>query len=194
MKSVFKSAEFFLILVAGCSISMPIPGDVQADKAIINSEVPMTFDFDFLDGEWTILHHRLKERMVGSDEWDTFETRYEAWQLLGGAASVDKLFGLVDGTTFEGVSVRTYDSESDEWFIYWMDDRNTNLREQARGRFEDGVGTFYGIESYRGVSYKMRFLWKDISERTARWEQAYQHVKSGDWETNWIMEFRKNSG
>lgn len=150
-------------------------------------------DFDFLHGMRIIRHQRLKESMVGSDEWIIFETNYEAWVMLDGAASIDRVFGEVDGKPFEGISVRTYDRDNDTWTIYWMDIWNSNLREQVKGRFESGIGTFYGTETYEGVTYRMRFLWKDITETSARWEQAYQHPETGDWETNWIMDFYKSS-
>ncbi len=146
-------------------------------------------DFSFLPGKRFIRHRRLKESMVGSNEWDSFGTHYEAWEMMGGAGSIDRVFGEIDGQPFEGVSVRTYDKERDEWVIYWMDIWNTALREQVRGRFQSGVGTFYGTEVYRGITYRMRFLWKDIHDATARWEQAYQHPETGEWETNWTMDF-----
>ena len=125
-------------------------------------------DFSFLPGKTIIRHRRLKESMAACDDWVTFDTDYEAWEVMGGAASIDRVFGEIDGEPFEGVSVRTYDAESDEWTIFWMDSWNTTLREQVRGKFESGVGTFYGTEDYRGVKYRMRFLWKDITETTAR--------------------------
>ena len=151
----------------------------------------MSRDFDFLVGKWTIVHRRLAECMAGCDDWSTFESRYEAWSHLGGAASVDSLSGTIDGKPLEGLSVRSQDAATGEWTIYWADSWNTRLREQVRGRFENGVGTFYGVESYRDVSYRMRFLWKEITEDSARWEQAYQHPDNGEWETNWIMEFTR---
>ena len=65
------------------------------------------------------------------------------------------------------------------------------MRAQARGQFEDGAGTFYGKETCKGKTYRMRFLWKHPSDDTAVWEQAYQNPASGEWETNWIMEFQR---
>ena len=146
-------------------------------------------DFSFLPGKTSIRHRRLKESMAGCDEWVTFDTGYEAWELMDGAGSIDRVFGEMDGKAFEGVSVRTCDKETGDWTIYWMDSWNTTLREQVQGRFESGVGTFYGKEDYQGVTYRMRFLWKDITETTARWEQAYQDPNTGEWETNWTMDF-----
>ena len=148
-------------------------------------------DFDFLSGKWTIRHRRLDKCMVGCDQWTTFETDYEAWQLLAGLANADRVFGHFNNKPFEGASVRTYDPVLKEWTIYWMDIWNTDLRAQARGRFDDGVGTFYGKEVYQGTTYRMRFLWRDITPASACWEQAYQDPVSGAWETNWIMEFTK---
>ncbi len=162
---------------------------VEAENSVHEHEEKTMNDFSFLRGMRIIHHQRLKESMAGSDEWTTFETEYEAWDMLDGAASIDKVSGEVDGKPFEGVSVRTFDKDSDTWTIYWMDIWNSNLREQVKGRFESGIGTFYGTETYRGVTYRMRFLWKDITDTSARWEQAYQHPESGDWETNWIMDF-----
>lgn len=184
--------EQLLILLPAIVILLnnaPCWGSEEEAEGASASEDKKMSDFGFLRGKWIIRHTRLKESMADSDEWITFETGYEAWDMLDGAASLDRVFGEVDGKPFEGVSVRTYDDETGEWTIYWMDTWNTTLREQVRGRFESGVGTFYGTEDYRGTTYRMRFLWKNITDTTARWEQAYQDPKTGNWETNWIMEF-----
>ena len=162
---------------------------VDAQESKTEPEDYAMNDFSILPRMTVIHHQRLEESMVDSDEWTTFETNYEAWEMLDGAASLDRVFGEVDGRPFEGVSVRSLDRETNEWTIYWMDVWNTNLRIQVQGRFEAGVGTFYGTEVYRGVEYRMRFLWKRVTESQARWEQAYQNPDSGDWETNWIMDF-----
>ena len=153
------------------------------------SEEQTAGQFGFLARMTTIRHRRLKESMAGSDEWSEFDTHYKAWDMLDGAGSIDRVWGVIGDAPFEGMSVRTFNPADDEWTIYWADTGNTTLREQVRGRFEDGVGTFYGTEDYRGVTYRMRFLWKDITDSSARWEKAYQDPESGDWETNWIMDF-----
>lgn len=54
-------------------------------------------DFQFLSNMRVIRHRRLAERMAKSDEWIAFETDYEAWSLLDGAASIDRVFGNVGG-------------------------------------------------------------------------------------------------
>ncbi|MDB5537065.1 MAG: Tat (twin-arginine translocation) pathway signal sequence domain protein, partial [Devosia sp.] len=38
-------------------------------------------DFDFLLGNWTVENRRLKQRHVGSDEWDIFPATQQFWKL-----------------------------------------------------------------------------------------------------------------
>ena len=182
--------DFACVLSLASGFAAPVIAAAEAPGGGAAEPRPaVTRDFGFLSGKSLIRHRRLKEIMAGSDEWAEFETGYEWWNLLDGAANADRSFGEVNGKFFEGVSLRTYDEGTGEWTIYWMDTGNPTLREQVRGRFESGVGTFYGAETNRGVTYRMRFLWQVVSDTTARWEQAYQDPASGRWETNWTMDF-----
>jgi hypothetical protein len=96
-----------------------------------------------------------------------------------------------DGEPFEGNSLRLFDPKTGEWTIYWIDSRDPVPRFQVRGHFEGDVGTFYGEDDFQGRKVRLRFLWKIVSDRTARWEQAYWDEAAGDWETNWVMEFER---
>ena len=60
-----------------------------------------------------------------------------------------------------------------------------------RGRFEDGVGTFYGEDVFEGRPIRVRFLWSDITPVSARWAQAFSPDGGETWETNWIMDFTR---
>ncbi len=148
-------------------------------------------DFEFLAGRWRVTNRRLRERLVGSTEWDEFELDYEFQSMLGGLANVDRLYGDLNGERFEGMSVRTYDPARDEWTIFWADVHRPQLSENVRGRFEDGVGTFFGIEEIGGTRYILRFRWQSSAPGTARWEQAFFDPATDSWETNWIMIFRR---
>ena len=149
-------------------------------------------DFDFLTGRWTVLNRRLKERFVGSDDWETFPGTQEAWPLLGGLANVDRYTAARPGAPdFEGATVRVYDPVRDLWTIYWMDSLGCRLDYQAEGRFKDGIGLFEGQEEAGGRLRKLRFQWRQTGAGTARWEQAYYLDETQGWETNWIMEFTR---
>lgn len=150
-------------------------------------------DFDFLIGSrWRVHNRVLAERLAGSSEWREFEaTLQDGLRIAGGLGNVDRFLALRDGESFEGNSLRLFDPKTREWTIYWIDSRDPALRFQVRGRFEDGVGTFYGEDPFEGRSVRLRFLWTRASESEARWEQAYWDEAAGDWETNWVMEFER---
>ena len=84
-----------------------------------------------------------------------------------------------------------YDPAEEQWTIYWMDTNRLEMTEQVVGAFKDETREFYGYgeELFKGKPVKMRFIWTDITARSARWEQAYFDKVRNEWETNWIMEF-----
>ena len=57
-------------------------------------------DFDFQTGHWRIRNERLKKRLQGCAEWETFEATQEARLLPGGLGSTHKVlvFGKNVGT------------------------------------------------------------------------------------------------
>ena len=62
------------------------------------------------------------------------------------------------------------------------------------GRFEGGVGTFYGDDTHDGKDIRARFVWSGISATSARWEQAFSVDDGRTWLTNWSMEFTRACG
>ena len=101
-------------------------------------------DFDFLMGTWRVAHHRLRERLVGCQEWQTFEGCCVMQPVLGGRANLDdNLLNLPEGP-YRALSLRSYDEALQQWAIWWLDDRHPHrLDLPVMGRFEGGIGTFY---------------------------------------------------
>jgi hypothetical protein len=153
---------------------------------------PSIHDFDFYLGTWRVHHRRLKERLVGSDEWQEFDGTSTAWTLLDGAGNVDdNVLELPDGP-YRAVSLRSFDPWSETWSIWWLDGRNPGtLDPPVVGRFKNGVGTFIGDDILEGQPILVRFLWSDITDQTCRWEQAFSPDGGTTWEVNWIMESRR---
>jgi hypothetical protein len=60
-----------------------------------------------------------------------------------------------------------------------------------KGRFVDGVGTFYADDTLRGKPIKVRFIWSNITATSAHWEQAFSPDGGKTWETNWYSDFSK---
>ena len=97
-------------------------------------------DFDFLLGKWQVQNKRLKERLVGSNEWIEFPARLEGGRkFLNGLALMDQYKAEFNGEYFEGVSLRLFKPATEKWTIYWMDTSHPEMTEQVVGAFKDGI-------------------------------------------------------
>lgn len=151
-------------------------------------------DFDFLVGSWHVRNRRLKQRLVGSTQWEEFDNSLVNWPVLGGFGNVgDNVFNAPGGT-YCGVSLRVYDSEKREWFSSWLDGRNpSQIGTPLRGSFKDGVGTFVGDDVFNGKPLKVRSQWSRVRADSAHWEQASSADGGRTWETNWVSELTRKS-
>ena len=148
-------------------------------------------DFDFLFGKWTVRHERLRDRLVGDTRWQAFDGTCEVRPILGGLGNIDdNLIHLPDGA-YRAATLRRFDPATGQWSIWWMDARSPGLEPPVHGRFEHGVGTFYGDDSFRDQAIRVRFLWSDITGASARWQQAFSLDDGATWETNWRMQFSR---
>ena len=77
------------------------------------------------------------------------------------------------------------------WSLYWADTWHAGLCPPLVGGFEDGLGEFLGDDEHEGRPVRARFLWSGITERTARWEQAFSTDGGESWEVNWTMDFER---
>lgn len=150
--------------------------------------VATVHDFDFLAGSWSVMNHRLKRRLVGSEDWDHFPARHHCEQHLGGIVNVDELVCPTRG--FSGMSVRTFDIERRHWAIYWINNQSGVLFPPVYGGFTGNRGEFYGEDVDEGRPVQVKYLWTRFSPDLARWEQAFS-LDGETWETNWVMEFAR---
>jgi len=154
-------------------------------------------DFDFFMGIWHCRHRYLVERLADCHDWIEFEGCCAARKILGGWGNSDESEINLPGDRYRGMSVRTWNPGKDTWTIYWLDSRTPGrLGAPVCGRFEKGLGVFYGDDELKGRPIRVRYLWSRITESSARWEQAFSRDtlsrdKGGSWETNWYMDFTR---
>ena len=86
-----------------------------------------------------------------------------------------------------------FDPKTEQWSIWWLDGRDPSgdIDPPVKGRFENGVGAFFGDITLNGKPMRMRFIWSHITPTSARWEQAYSADAGKTWETNWTMNFQR---
>jgi hypothetical protein len=148
-------------------------------------------DFDFWMGAWKVRNRRLRERLKGSRSWEEFEATVAARPLLGGAANED-VYRTDFGGGFTGMSFRFFDRATRQWSIYWADSRRGTLDPPVVGGFDGEVGIFEGEDSFEGRPIRVRFRWSGVTGPTPRWEQAFSADAGETWETNWVMEMRRD--
>lgn len=185
-----------LSLLAATAIQLILSGSVFAEKAprTENFDVvsgPRMENFNPLEGVWTVESHSVKRRMAATNEWQENHMETEYRILLGGLVAINDTYGTFNGRDMHGIMIRAYDPEKDEWQFHWMSRGFPHLTEQVRGRFENGVGVFYGTEINDGRKFNMRFRWKMITEDHAFWEQAYQDPETKAWEINWTLDLKR---
>jgi hypothetical protein len=149
-------------------------------------------DWDFLVGTWQGRNRRLKQRLVGSTQWEEFDNTLVNWPVLGGFGNVGDNVFHAPGETYRGVSLRTYDRDTRQWLSRWIDGRNpSQIGSPMLGSFKDGVGTFIGDDVADGKQIKVRSQWSRITPTSARWEQASSADGGRTWETDWTSELTR---
>lgn len=152
-------------------------------------------DFDFLQGPWTIHNRRRTEALYPDREgvWQEFTATHRGEKLVDGKVIIEHFEGILpDEEVRKAIAIRTFEPETQQWSIVWLDNRNPADFRPVVGKFDDGVGHFYQeIAAPNGQPMHVRFIWDQITGDTARWQQAFSFDGGKTWDTNWIMEFTR---
>jgi hypothetical protein len=158
---------------------------------LVASQIETT-DFDFLVGSWDARNRR----QCADGVWEEFASTNTATREVDGYVQVDHY----DAPDFPGrghvkaVTFRAFDAETGEWSIVWLSNYSPPDLRPLVGSFEDGVGTFFQvIETADGAPLHVKFIWDEITDDHARWQQLFSHDEGETWELNWVMEFTRPS-
>ncbi len=183
-----------LVVIALLCLCLAAPGQLAAQsRHQAASAVTGLHDFDFLVGQWHTQHRKLKQRLANNHEWIEFEGTLSNRPLMGGYSNVDDTVLDVPGAPYRGVALRSFDSKTQQWSIWWLDSRAPSqpLDPPMIGGFHNGVGTFYGDDTVRGKRVRARFIWSKITPTSGHWEQADSPDGGKTWETNWVQDITR---
>jgi hypothetical protein len=148
-------------------------------------------DFGFQTGDWRVRHRKLKDRLVGADEWVEFSGTCRAWEVMGGEGNVEDQFLDDPAGPYRAAAFRRRDPDTGMWSIWWFDGRSGLIDPPVQGRFSNGVGRFFANDQLGGRPIQVRFTWSEITEASARWDQAFSADGGESWEVNWTMAFER---
>jgi hypothetical protein len=151
-------------------------------------------DFDFLIGNWKAHVRRLPDRLNGSDTWDVYDGISNHKTLLDSNANFEEF--EVDSPEkhlhIKAQTLRLYNPDSRQWSIYLLDlDKGEITSSPVVGQFTGSRGEFYHQENFKGRVILVRYVWLNISPRSARMEQSFSPDGGKSWEVNWICELSR---
>jgi len=151
-------------------------------------------DFDFLIGDWKAHVKRLPERLVGSNHWIEYDGISRHKKLLDSNSNFEEF--EVDNPAqklhLKAQTLRLYNPDSHQWSIYLLDvNKGTLGTPPVVGEFTGKRGEFFDQEDYKGRAILVRYVWSDISPKSARMEQSFSPDGGKTWEVNWICELSR---
>ena len=151
-------------------------------------------DFDFLIGDWKAHVRRLPDRLNGSDKWDVYDGISNHHKLLDTNANFEQfeVSGADKKLHIKGQTLRVYNPETHQWSIYLLDlDKGEVDVPPVVGAFHGDRGEFFHQETLRGRVILVRYVWLNISPKSARMEQSFSPDGGKTWEVNWICELSR---
>lgn len=176
-----------LLLTAAGLIATPQAAVPRVREAGAPAVQGKAGDFDFLAGQWTIRHRRLK----ADKTWDEFDGAATCWTILAGTASIEEL--RIPARDFSGMGIRLLDPKTLVWNDYWVNgkDRGLDGTPGLTGVFVDGVGTFTAEDTENGVTTVYRGVWDRIAPASHRWRQGVSRDGGKTWDDNWFMHWTR---
>ncbi len=148
-------------------------------------------DFDFEFGAWQVHIKRLQHPLTSSSGWLEYEGISVVGPVWDGRANLGQLTVGGPAGHIEGLSLRLFNPESNQWNIFWANSKDGVLGQAMIGEFKNGQGEFYNQESLNGRAIYVRFVFSDITPSSFRLEQAFSDDGGKTWEANWIAAFTR---
>jgi len=206
----FRPTFLRTALVCGTVLSMPgwafaqtaaAPSAGAAAPSSGLSQRDGSHDFDFLIGDWKAHLRRMVDRETGlttsdprTGTWVEYDGICNDRKLLDTNANLEQ-FDVQASTThliFRGQALRMYNPASHQWSIYGLDlDKGELGLPPLVGQFTGKRGEFFDSELRNGRMVQVRYVWTDISPKSAHMEQSFSPDGGKSWAVNWIVELSR---
>ena len=184
----------YVIMLVLCAIfSVPLHAQTPSDPANLPQR-DGSHDFDFLIGDWKAHVRRLPDRLNNSNTWDVYDGISNHHKLLDSNANFEQfeVTSTDKKLNIKAQTLRLYNPTTRQWSIYLIDlDNGTLDAPPVVGGFNGKRGEFFHQENFKGRTILVRYVWLDISPKSARMEQSYSPDGGKTWEVNWICELSR---
>jgi hypothetical protein len=183
----------FAMFVLGALSAVPLPAQTTDNPANLPQR-DGSHDFDFLIGDWQAHVRRLPDRLNNSNVWVEYDGFSNHKKLLDSNSNFEEF--EVTSTDkklhIKAQTLRLYNLTSRQWSIYLVDVNNGTLGlPPVVGGFTGNRGEFFDQEDYKGRAILVRYMWLNISPKSARMEQSFSPDGGKTWEVNWICELSR---
>ncbi|MEP6677369.1 MAG: hypothetical protein ABJA78_19570 [Ferruginibacter sp.] len=169
-------------------VTFDINGELVMDASATSSKN----DFDFLNGNHTVYHKKLKSRLKNNNEWYEFEGTHSQELILNGGGNIEQQKMIDDdGKPIEGTAIRLFNPKTKLWSIYWADSKNVKLDPPVVGSFENKIAHFFTKDIFNNKKILVAFQWNARETAAPIWRQAFSDDNGQTWEWNWYMYFSK---
>lgn len=145
-------------------------------------------DFDFEEGTWKIHLKRRLNPLAGSTTWQEFDGNSVTRKVWGGRAFLEEFETNGAAGHIEGLTLRLYNPDSHQWNLYWVNSKDGELGPPMIGEFQNGRGEFFDQEFFNGRAIYVRYVWSDMTAKSAHFEQSFSDDGGKTWEVNWITD------
>jgi hypothetical protein len=142
-------------------------------------------DFDFIFGRWKV---HLKRRVAGADRWTEFDGTGIYRKIWDGRANLNEFEADSPTGHIEGLTLRTYNPQTHQWSLYWVNSKDGIVATPEIGQFKNGRGEFYAEDTSDGKSTFVRYVWTKISADSVHFEQSFSGDGGKTWDANWISD------
>jgi hypothetical protein len=180
-------------LILGMALAVPLYAQTTDNPADL-SQRDGSHDFDFLIGDWKAHVRRLPDRLNNSNVWVEYDGISNHKKVLDSNANFEE-FDVTSTDKklhIKAQTLRLYNPTSHQWSIYLVDvDNGTLSLPPVVGGFTGSRGEFFDQEEYKGRAILVRYVWLNISPKSARMEQSFSPDGGKTWEVNWICELSR---